>query len=256
MSPRRRGALAQTIRSAPAEAAQNAMNIDEHSRRQLPATEERYMTVPIAELPTEGMLLAGVALAGDAYRVTKTGLSLLFTASGITVHATEPPGESLLAWGGLDGAWCREQVALTDGRTAAVLELSSSGQTIQFLLPSDTVAPGQVAYLEQAVPAWLARYKGPVPPESIPTPPTPGISSDPGGGAWGAAAGPVGTAVAAGTFAATNGWSAAPEPFNSAPPAPASPPPAQPAPAPARARRRPLPRPCSPRPSRPRLNGR
>ena len=120
------------------------------------------MTVGITELPPEGMQLGGVALAGDAERGTKTteGLSLLFTTAGITVQGPQPQIERLLVWSGLDSANCREKVALPDGRNAAVMELTSGGQAIRFLLPLDTVTPGQAAYLDQALPAWLARYKG------------------------------------------------------------------------------------------------
>ncbi len=120
------------------------------------------MTVGITELPPEGMQLGGVALAGDADRGTKTteGLSLLFTTAGITVQGPQPQIERLLVWSGLDTATCREKIALSDGRSAAVMELTSGGQSIRFLLPTETVTPGQAAYLDQALPAWLARYKG------------------------------------------------------------------------------------------------
>ena len=120
------------------------------------------MTVGITELPPEGMQLGGVALAGDADRGTKTteGLSLLFTTAGITVQGPQPQIERLLVWSGLDSASCREKIDLPDGRNAAVMELTSGGQSIRFLLPMDAVTPGQAAYLDQALPAWLARYKG------------------------------------------------------------------------------------------------
>lgn len=120
------------------------------------------MTVGITELPPEGMQLGGVALAGDAERGTKTteGLSLLFTAAGITVQGPQPQIERLLVWSGLDSATCREKVTLPDGRSAAVMELTSGGQSIRFLFPTETVTPGQAAYLDQALPHWLARYKG------------------------------------------------------------------------------------------------
>ena len=135
------------------------------------------MTVGITELPPEGMQLGGVALAGDAERGTKTteGLSLLFTTAGITVQGPQPQIERLLVWSGLDSASCREKIALPDGRNAAVMELTSGGQSIRFLLPMDAVTPGQAAYLDQALPAWLARYKGSVvpiaPPRSPAAPP-------------------------------------------------------------------------------------
>ncbi len=133
------------------------------------------MTVGITELPPEGMQLGGVALAGDAERGTKTteGLSLLFTTAGITVQGPQPQIERLLVWSGLDSASCREKIALPDGRNAAVMELTSGGQSIRFLLPMDAVTPGQAAYLDQALPAWLARYKGSV----APVPPTPRSST-------------------------------------------------------------------------------
>src|ERR1019366_4746759 len=133
-------------------------NADESSTEP-PATEERYMTVGITELPPEGMQLGGVALAGDAERGTKTtdGLSLLFTTAGITVQGPQPQIERLLVWSGLDSASCGEKVALPDGRNAAVMELTSGGQSIRFLLPMDTVTPGQAAFLDQALPHWLAR---------------------------------------------------------------------------------------------------
>jgi hypothetical protein len=128
------------------------------------------MTVGITELPPEGMQLGGVALAGDAERGTKTteGLSLLFTTAGITVQGPQPQIERLLVWSGLDSASCREKLALPDGRNAAVMELTSGGQSIRFLLPLDTVTPGQAAYLDQALPAWLTRYKGIAPATQAP----------------------------------------------------------------------------------------
>ena len=128
------------------------------------------MTVGITELPPEGMQLGGVALAGDPQRGTKTteGLSLLFTTAGITVQGPQPQIERLLVWSGLDSAACSEKTVLPDGRKAGVMELTSGGQTIRFLLPTETVTPGQAAYLDQALPAWLKRYKetgsSPLPP--------------------------------------------------------------------------------------------
>ncbi len=120
------------------------------------------MTVGITELPPEGMQLPGVALAGDADRGTKTteGISLLFTTAGITVQGPQPQIERLLVWSALDSATCHEVVQLADAREAAIMELTSGGQSIRFLLPTDTVSPGQAAYLDQALPAWLGRYKG------------------------------------------------------------------------------------------------
>ena len=101
------------------------------------------MTVGITELPPEGMQLGGVALAGDAERGTKTteGLSLLFTTAGITVQGPQPQIERLLVWSGLDTASCREKISLPDGRNAAVMELTSGGQSIRFLLPMDSGHP-------------------------------------------------------------------------------------------------------------------
>ena len=133
------------------------------------------MTVGITELPPEGMQLGGVALAGDAERGTKTteGLSLLFTTAGITVQGPQPQIERLLVWSGLDSANCREKVALPDGRNAAVMELTSGGQSIRFLLPTGHRDPGQAAYLDQALPAWLARYKGGTASATQPPPPPP-----------------------------------------------------------------------------------
>src|SRR5580704_5564355 len=127
------------------------------------------MTVGITELPPEGMQLGGVALAGDPDRGTKTteGLSLLFTTAGITVQGPQPQIERLLVWSGLDTATCREKIVLPDGRAAAVMELTSGGQSIRFLLPADAVTPGQAAYLDQALPAWLTRYKGTPKPSAV-----------------------------------------------------------------------------------------
>ncbi len=163
------------------------------------------MTVGITELPPEGMQLPGVALAGDADRGTKTteGISLLFTSAGITVQGPQPQIERLLVWTALDSAACREVVQLADGRDAAILELTSGGQSIRFLLPSDTVSPGQAAYLDQALPTWLARYKGPTPAapqgaEAGASLPAPGPTAE----AAEAAAPPAPTYVTAGVAAA------------------------------------------------------
>ena len=130
------------------------------------------MTVGITELPPEGMQLPGVALAGDPERGTKTteGISLLFTTAGVTVQGPQPQIERLLVWSALDSATCREKIQLPDGREAAIMELTSGGQSIRFLLPSDTVSPGQAAYLDQALPAWLLRYKGVAAPTAAPAP--------------------------------------------------------------------------------------
>ena len=148
------------------------------------------MTVGITELPPEGMQLGGVALAGDTERGTKTteGLSLLFTTAGITVQGPQPQIERLLVWSGLDSATCREKVVLPDGRNAAVMELTSGGQSIRFLFPTETVTPGQAAYLDQALPHWLARYKG-APPSPVMTN---GYGNDGGNGNGPEAPGPAG----------------------------------------------------------------
>ena len=118
------------------------------------------MTVGSMELPPEGMLLSGIALAGDESRgvATTPGLSLLFTADGITVQGPQPGTERLLAWSGLESAACNEQSHMPDGTPAVVMELTAAGQTVRFLLPSGAVSPGQAAYLDQALPQWLARY--------------------------------------------------------------------------------------------------
>jgi hypothetical protein len=168
------------------------------------------MTVGITELPPEGMQLGGVALAGDAERGTRTteGLSLLFTAAGITVQGPQPQIERLLVWSGLDSASCREKIVLPDGRNAAVMELTSGGQSIRFLFPTENVTPGQAAYLDQALPHWLARYKG------TPTAPIPSPSNG---------FGPTSTQVPP-----PGGTPPAPHPESGAPPPPAPPPPPPP----------------------------
>jgi hypothetical protein len=139
------------------------------------------MTVGITELPPEGMQLPGVALAGDAERGTKTteGISLLFTSAGVTVQGPQPQIERLLVWSALDSATCREKIHLPDGRQAAIMELTSGGQSIRFLLPSESVSPGQVAYLDQALPTWLVRYKGLAAPVA-PAPVAPGAEAEVG----------------------------------------------------------------------------
>ncbi len=217
------------------------------------------MTVGITELPPEGMQLGGVALAGDAERGTKTteGLSLLFTTAGITVQGPQPQIERLLVWSGLDSASCREKVVLPDGRNAAVMELTSGGQSIRFLFPTESVTPGQAAYLDQALPHWLARYKGapPVPAPtngaggvqaappaapsgngSAPPPPPPPVTADqPSHLAPAAAAGAAAGAAAAGAAAVAGGVGpTAPAPPSpavaAAPAAPTAPPPPPPPP--------------------------
>ena len=120
------------------------------------------MTVGSMELPPEGMLLAGIALAGDEARgvATTHGLSLLFTTVGINVQGPQPGTERLLAWSGLESVACNEQTHLPDGTPAVVMQLTASGQTVRFLLPAGAVSAGQAAYLDQALPQWLARYGG------------------------------------------------------------------------------------------------
>ncbi|MGA7416727.1 MAG: hypothetical protein WBW80_01945, partial [Acidimicrobiales bacterium] len=121
------------------------------------------MTTEEPRLPPEGMLLTGVDLGGDYERGTPTvhGLSLLFTANGITVQGPEPGAERLLAWSGLSSASCRTRARQGDGTTAMVLILQSGSQTVRFFLPSDKVTAGQAAYLDQALPIWLARHGSP-----------------------------------------------------------------------------------------------
>src|ERR1035437_5145942 len=121
------------------------------------------MTVGAMDLPPEGMLLGGVALAGDPARGIETteGLSLLFTTKGITVTGQNPATDRHFAWSGLDAASCHGEVQRGAGRTATPLELTSEGKTVQFLLPTETVSDGQAAYLDQALPTWLDRYSGP-----------------------------------------------------------------------------------------------
>ncbi|HEX3460593.1 MAG TPA: hypothetical protein VHT49_06785, partial [Acidimicrobiales bacterium] len=159
------------------------------------------MAVGAMDLPPEGMLLGGVVLAGDPARGIESteGLSLLFTTQGITVKGDQPATERHFAWSGLDAASCHGEVQRGGGRTATPLELTSAGQTVQFLLPSETVSPGQAAYLDQALPAWLERYRGTTGPAAAaapaapapaaaaaagsaatpPTPPTPATSTPP-----------------------------------------------------------------------------
>ena len=108
------------------------------------------------------MLLTGVDLGGDYERGTATvhGLSLLFTADGVTVQGPEPGAERLVAWSGLSSASCRARARQGDGTTAMVLILQAGSQTVRFFLPSDKVTAGQAAYLDQALPIWLDRYGG------------------------------------------------------------------------------------------------
>ena len=127
------------------------------------------MSERIGRLPPEGLRVGGVILTGDSERGTKArrDLELAFTAEGIRVQAREGPGTSLLPWSGLDAVTCTEEVVLPDGRGATVLELTSEGQSIRFLLPADHVNPRQAAYLGEAAPVWLAAYKW----TEAPTPP-------------------------------------------------------------------------------------
>jgi len=124
------------------------------------------MTIGVEELPVGGVLLPGVVSAGADQWVNAPDLSLVFSADGIRVQATGPPSERLLEWCVIETAWIGENVTLTDGRTAAILELWSAGERLQFLLASDRVDPVQVAYLRQAIPMWLNRYKGAPPPRA------------------------------------------------------------------------------------------
>jgi len=226
------------------------------------------MTVGAMDLPPEGMLLGGVSLAGDAAQgVAPTdGLSLLFTASGITVQGPQEGAERLLEWSGLEAASCHEQVQLPDGSTATQLVLTAAGQTVRFTLQPSVVSPGQAAYLDQALPAWLSRYKSTgVAEEGEVTPPTEAAAPEPAapeaaapdvtapevtaaaaGAAVGAAAadaGPTASPFApptpsasptpppvAATTAAAASAAAPPAPAAPAPPAPAVAPPAPPAP--------------------------
>jgi len=123
------------------------------------------MTVAASDLPPEGMLLDGVALAGDPAQgaAPTEGLSLLFTEAGIGVRGPQPDTERLLPWAAIDTGSCREQTNLPDGRIAMVMTLTAGAQQVRFLLPADNVSPGQAAYLDQALPAWIARYKAPSP---------------------------------------------------------------------------------------------
>ncbi|MHB1547939.1 MAG: hypothetical protein ACYCV5_04690 [Acidimicrobiales bacterium] len=142
------------------------------------------MTVAASDLPPEGMLLDGVALAGDPAQgaAPTEGLSLLFTEAGIGVRGPQPGTERLLPWAAIDTGSCREQTNLPDGRIAMVMTLTAGAQQVRFLLPADNVSPGQAAYLDQALPAWIRRYKAPSPVAAGPPvspPPTPAPSQAP-----------------------------------------------------------------------------
>ena len=121
------------------------------------------MTVGITELPPEGMQLPGVALAGDPERGTKTteGISLLFTTAGVTVQGPQPQIERLLVWSALDSATCREKVAAAR-RPRGGHHGADLGRAVDPLPPARATPcrPGQAAYLDQALPTWLLRYKG------------------------------------------------------------------------------------------------
>src|ERR1035437_2317030 len=182
------------------------------------------MTVGAMDLPPEGMLLGGVVLAGDPARgieITE-GLSLLFTTKGITVKGQQPATERHFAWSGLDAASCHGEVQRGAGRTATPLELTSEGKTVQFLLPTETVSPGQAAYLDQALPAWLDRYRG------TDAPPAPQASA---GGTTPAAPPPAAPTPAAPTPAAPTPAAPTPAAPTPAAPTPAAPTPAAPTPA-------------------------
>jgi hypothetical protein len=232
------------------------------------------MTIGVTELPPEGMQLGGVALAGDSARGTRTteGLSLLFTTAGITVQGPQPQIERLLVWSGLDSATCNEKIVLPDGRNAAVMELTSGGQSIRFLLPSDTVSPGQAAYLDQALPSWLTRYRS-AEEATLGLPDrASGLGERPPVGAPSRRPAPAGASVAAGaavTTAATTSGASGPSPagrppasggFNgttgtpaaaSAARAPTAPPPPAPPPAPSAGPPPPVPPPVPPPPPTP-----
>src|ERR1035437_362739 len=191
------------------------------------------MTVGAMDLPPEGMLLGGVALAGDPARGIETteGLSLLFTTKGITVTGQNPATDRHFAWSGLDAASCHGEVQRGAGRTATPLELTSEGKTVQFPLPTETVSAGQAAYLDQALPTWLDRYRG--------TDAPPAVQASAGG-----------TVPAASP--STQPTPAAPTPAAPTPaaPTPAAPTPAAPTPA-APTPPAPRPHPSSPNPSSP-----
>jgi hypothetical protein len=114
------------------------------------------------------MLLTGVDLGGDYQRGTATvhGVDLLFTVDGIIVRGPEPGAERLVAWSGLDSASARARARQADGSTAMVLVLQSGSETVRFFLPADRVTAGQAAYLDHALPFWLARYGGTSGPEA------------------------------------------------------------------------------------------
>ncbi len=182
------------------------------------------MTIGAMDLPPEGMLLGGVALAGDPERGTATteGLSLLFTTDGITVQGPPPQTDRLLPWTGLDSATCHDQLQLPSGAMAAVMVLTAGGQSIRFLLSSEHVSPGQAAYLDQALPAWLAHYRGTTGASTAPTE-EPGAPGAAGSGA--AAAGAAVGAAAAGAAGSPTAVSPGPP----TQPTQAVPPPAPPA---------------------------
>ncbi len=176
------------------------------------------------------MVLIGVDLGGDYERGTATvhGLNLLFNADGITVQGPEPGAERLMAWSGLSSASCRARARQGDGTMATVMVLQAGSQTVRFFLPSDRVTVGQAAYLDQALPIWLARYGGAADGAdadgSAAVPPAPGHPAPtmPPGPAGAAPTMPPGPAGAAPTMP--------PGPAGAAPTAPAPPIPPGPAP--------------------------
>lgn len=119
------------------------------------------VTSVIDELPPGGMEINGALLAGDPARDgrTRQGVTVVFTASGILAESPEMTSSRSFSWDSLDSVRCSETTVLPDRRSASVLELLSNGRTVRFLLPADSVSPGQAAYLEQAVPEWLSRYR-------------------------------------------------------------------------------------------------
>ena len=189
------------------------------------------MTTEIDQLPTEGMHIDGVILPGDIDRGGRAllGLTLVFTPAGIEVRSPQPDSDTLVAWSGLLSARCSERTVLPDLQGAAVLECVSESQTIRFLLPLNTVALGQAAYLELAVPHWLALYRdgGSSGPPSGPTAP-PRYRTDAPGAAAGSLDEAAWTVGVLSTGPAPNGPSSSsgmtprqpPTPLPSPPPAP------------------------------------
>ena len=101
--------------------------------------------------------MPGVALAGDAERGTKTteGISLLFTAAGVTVQGPQPQIERLLVWSALDSATCREKIQLPDGRDAAD-HGTDVGWTVDPIPPPRRHRVARTGRLSRPGPAGLA----------------------------------------------------------------------------------------------------